>query len=442
MSRPDSGDDRQPVYSPDGRWIAYRSTRGGTSDLWLRAAEPSFEARRVTRLLGPASDPEWLADGRALLFTAQHEVRFQTYRIRVNPDSLKAEPETQPVRRPYLPHAAFTPAASSYQRRLGFDLVQSAVSYDPALGGADPGGQIALSDILGNEQIFVYIGNDSERFGNFWDGFQGAVTYINRARRLNWGVGGFRLTEVFDVDLDEVRREPRAGVQGLVIYPYNKFDRLEASVLVRHSSNHLLRNGEFRDVDLLSNFLSLVHDNARWTWMGPSGGTRMFLSAGFTRDLTTGTGDFTTLRAEVRQYSMPIPYVVNAARVQGQSSGGKDAQRFYLGGRYALRGWERRDFSGHHTVLLQEEIRFPLLRGLTLAVPAPWQFPLIGGAVFADAAWLWEDGVQEHGGSLGAGFYLGGGYYPALRWNYVWPTRDFRTYPDRPKTQFSIAFNF
>ena len=442
VSHPDSGDDRQPVYSPDGRWIAYRSTRGGTSDLWLRPAAPSYEARRVTRLLGPASDPEWLADSRALLFTAQHAVRFQTYRIRVNPDSLPIETESSRIRQPYLPSAAFAPPALSYQRRIGFDLVQSAVSYDPALGGADPGGQIALSDILGNEQIFLYVGNDSERFGNFWAGFQGAVTYINRARRLNWGVGGFRLTEVFDADLDQVRREPRAGVQGLVIYPYNKFDRLEASVLIRHASNHLLRNGELRDVDLLSNFLSLVHDNARWTWMGPSGGTRALLSAGFTRDLTTGTGDFTTLRAELRQYSMPIPYVVSAARVQGQSSGGKDAQRFYLGGRYALRGWERRDFSGHHTVLLQEEIRFPLIRGLTLAVPAPWRLPLIGGAVFADAAWLWENGRQEHGGSLGAGFYIGGGYYPALRWNYVWPTRDFRTYPDRPKTQFSIAFNF
>ena len=91
---------------------------------------------------------------------------------------------------------------------------------------------------------------------------------------------------------------------------------------------------------------------------------------------------------------------------------------------------------------MQEEIRFPLLRGLTLAVPAPWQFPFVGGAVFADAAWLWEGGVQDHAGSVGAGFYLGGGYYPAIRWNYVWPTGDFRTYPARPRTQFSIGFNF
>ena len=442
VSHPDSGDDRQPAVSPDGRWIAYRSTRGGTSDLWLRPFEPSYEARRLTRLLGPASDPEWLPDGSGLLFTGQNAVQFQTYRIGAKPDSLPVEHESPELRIPVLPTALFTEPPSRYQRRLGFDIVQSAVSYDPTLGGSDPGGQVALSDVLGNEQIFIYLGNDSERFGNFWDGFQGAMTYINRARRLNWGVGAFRLTELFDVDLDVVRREPRAGVQGLVSYPFNKFTRLESSMIARHTKDHLLRNGEFRDVDLVSNFVSLIHDNARWTWMGPSGGMRVFLSAGFTRDLTTSTGDFTTLRAEARHYTMPLPHIVSALRVQGQSSSGRDQQNFYLGGVYALRGYDRREFSGHQTVLAQEEIRFPLIRGLTFAVPVPWQFPFVGGAVFSDAAWLWADGAEQHAGSVGAGFYFGGGYFPAIRWNYVWPTADFRKYPARPRTQFSLGFNF
>jgi hypothetical protein len=67
---------------------------------------------------------------------------------------------------------------------------------------------------------------------------------------------------------------------------------------------------------------------------------------------------------------------------------------------------------------------------------------VIGGAVFADGAMLWEGKYRFDAGSVGAGFYLGGGYYPAIRWNYVWPTRDFRTYPRSPVTQFSIGFNF
>src|SRR5207249_10385903 len=58
VSDPARGDDRQPVYSPDGRWIAFRSTRDGTSDLYLRPAEPGREVRRLTRLVGPAYDPD------------------------------------------------------------------------------------------------------------------------------------------------------------------------------------------------------------------------------------------------------------------------------------------------------------------------------------------------------------------------------------------------
>ena len=46
MKPPDrkSTSPRQPVYSPDGKWIAFRSTRHGTSDLYVRHAEPSLEA--------------------------------------------------------------------------------------------------------------------------------------------------------------------------------------------------------------------------------------------------------------------------------------------------------------------------------------------------------------------------------------------------------------
>src|SRR5262245_12157337 len=86
----DAYDDRQPAYSPDGKWLAFRSTRSGTSDLWVRPAEPSREARRVTRLQGVASDPDWLPDGRGLLFTAQEAVTFRTWSIAFNPDSLTA----------------------------------------------------------------------------------------------------------------------------------------------------------------------------------------------------------------------------------------------------------------------------------------------------------------------------------------------------------------
>ena len=456
LSRPPAGDDRQPVYSPDGKWIAFRSTRGGTSDLYVRPAEPSREYRRVTHLQGPVMDPSWLSGAQGLLFTGQERVEFQSYRMRFDPDTLKVEEEAPPPTQvaslatgedvPTATPAPQRPMDTSpkvpYERRLGLDLVQNAIAVDPALGGAG-GGQIAISDVLGNEQYYIYLANDSERFGGeFWDGFEGGLTYINQARRLNYGVGLFRLTEVYDPDLDVVRRERRLGVLGLATYPFNRFNRVEGSLLVRHASDHLLRNGDFKNVDLVSQYVSFVHDNTAWTGLGPSSGSRWIMSAGFTRDMTSGAGDFANVLGDFRTYQHPIPVVVSATRVQGQSSFGNDAQRFYLGGRTSLRGFDRRTLSGLQTVLVQQEFRVPVVRGLTFAVPTVWEFPAITAAVFADAAWAWEHGEEQHLGSAGTGLYVGGGYFPAIRWNFVWTTADFRTFTTKPRTQFMIGWNF
>jgi WD40 repeat protein len=445
VSEPPQGDDRQPVFSPDGRWIAYRSTRGGTSDLWVRASEPGRQARRITRLIGPASDPDWTPDGHGLLFTGQERVEFQTYRVGFDPETLAVELEPDAPRIPTLPVVEYTGASQPYQRRLGLDLVQNGVAFDPGLG-AGAGGQIALSDVLGNEQFNIAISNDSERFGDFWDGFEGGITYLNQSQRLNYGIGLFRLTQIYDVDLDVVRREKRIGLVGLASYPFSKFTRLEGSVLVRHASDHKLQDGEIASVDLVSNFLAVVHDNSRWTSVGPSGGTRLYLGGGFTRDLEAGQGNNATMLAEIRHYRMPIPHVVAATRIQGQASLWKDAQRFYLGGYNSLPGISRRSIAGQQTVLLQEELRFPLLRRLVLAVPTPWEFPTISGALFAGAAWAWEDAFGERWvqrrGVAGFGLYLGGGYYPVIRWNFVWPTTDFKTFGPGPRTQFTIGFNY
>jgi hypothetical protein len=51
-------------------------------------------------------------------------------------------------------------------------------------------------------------------------------------------------------------------------------------------------------------------------------------------------------------------------------------------------------------------------------------------------------GGTGHRGSLGVGFFIGGGYYPALRWNYVWQTHDFHAFSVRPRTTFSFGYNF
>ncbi|MGH7742424.1 MAG: hypothetical protein ACRENS_10420, partial [Candidatus Eiseniibacteriota bacterium] len=437
-----SGDDRQPVYSPDGRWIAFRSTRGGTSDLWVRAAEPAPQVRRVTRLIGPASDPDWLPGGRGLLFTAESGITFQTYALHVAPESLAVIPEMPAPPTPALFAIQHEEPAQPYERHLSLDMVQNAVVVNPATG-AGAAAQIALSDVLGDEQFQIYIANYAGTFGTgFWEGFEGSVTYVNQRQRLNYGMGLFRLTEIYDADLDQLRLEQRVGVLGLVSYPFNRFDRIEASVVLRHSLNHLLRNGQINNPNLLSNYLSLVHDNVMWTYQGPSYGTRTFLSAGFTRDLTYAQGDFYSLAAEMRHYEKPLPGVVLASRLQGTSSLGRDAQRYYLGGYGSIIGYDWRALSGLHTALIQEELRGPLLRKLVLAIPGPWLTPPVGGAAFINGAWTWDRILPQQAGSAGFGFFIGGGYYPVFRWDYAWLTSNFSYYTHHPVSRFWIGFNF
>jgi hypothetical protein len=442
MSWPASGEDRQPVVSPDGRWVLYRSTREGTSDLYVRPVEGPPEARRLTRLQGPAFDPDWVGPRRAL-FTGQNAVQFQIYAVEFDPDTLAATPEPTAIAEAWSDPPTHQEQPGEYERRLGLDMVQNGISLDPG-AGAFGAAQMALSDLLGNEQYFLYLSNDSQRFGNFWDGFEGGITYVNRSQRFNYGVGFFRLTQLYDVQLDLIRREKRAGIVLLGSYPFNKFTRIEGNLLLRHASNHVLANGTIQDVDLVSNFLSLVHDNTRWTWMGPSGGSRFSMTTGVTRDLTSGAGDFVSLLGEVRHYQQPVPMLVSATRVQAQASLGRDAQRIYLGGFSTLRGYPRRVLAGTQTLLASQEVRFPLLQGLVLGLPMRWGVPTVSAALLADMAWSKEsdfDFSQRLGGA-GFGIYLGGGYYPAFRWNWVWPTTDFRNFGHSPVTQFSIAFNY
>src|SRR5262249_16026180 len=149
-------------------------------------------------------------------------------------------------------------------------------------------------------------------------------------------------------------------------------------------------SGELGTADLVSNFIALVHDNARWIEIGPSGGTRTYLGAGVTRDIASGAGNNASILAEFRSYRIPVPGIVSATRVQGQVSLWRDPQRYYLGGYNSLPGVERRALSGVQTLLVQEELRFPLLRRLVIALPSAWEFPTVGAAAYAGAAYTWD----------------------------------------------------
>jgi dipeptidyl aminopeptidase/acylaminoacyl peptidase len=63
------GSDRQPRWSPDGRTLAFVSTRQNGPQLWILPIGGG-EARRVTSLPDGVFDPLWLPDGQGLVVTS------------------------------------------------------------------------------------------------------------------------------------------------------------------------------------------------------------------------------------------------------------------------------------------------------------------------------------------------------------------------------------
>jgi hypothetical protein len=59
--------ERDPVFSPDGRWIAYSSDTSGSPEIYVRAYPGLAEPQRVTSE-GGAVEPVWSRDGRELFY--------------------------------------------------------------------------------------------------------------------------------------------------------------------------------------------------------------------------------------------------------------------------------------------------------------------------------------------------------------------------------------
>ncbi|MFN7987898.1 MAG: protein kinase [Thermoanaerobaculia bacterium] len=70
--------DRQPVYSPDGKWILFSSDRSGQLDLWTISTETGA-LRRVTDDAAQDWDPAFSPDGKRILWSSDRTGRFEIW---------------------------------------------------------------------------------------------------------------------------------------------------------------------------------------------------------------------------------------------------------------------------------------------------------------------------------------------------------------------------
>jgi outer membrane protein assembly factor BamA len=214
--------------------------------------------------------------------------------------------------------------------------------------------------------------------------------YVNRARRVNWGIGAFRTKgRNFEGDRVVAYDETAYGALGLLRYPISRFSRIEGTFVAEHSdrTDFTLPVDQPRRVGwIASHFLSYVHDNSLYLASGPIDGGRFSLTTGVSSDFTNSRFDSYLVTADWRRYLRLGRRSTWALRGYGYYSGGDRPRRTNIGGTLAMRGYPQFGYIvGSRAYMFNQEVRFPLLTHLTLGTPVgDISFPEIQAALFTD----------------------------------------------------------
>lgn len=441
-------EDTQPAWSPDGHQLAFVSDRDGVPNLWLASLKtPSGPAQlaQLTEMVTGAFYPSWGGENQ-LVFAGFDRFSFQIYALdHVQPDSLQFQNQAYshaalPPVRPRLTGAVQS-GRKAYKKKFSLDFAQSQVVQDP-IYGTGGGGQFFISDLLGDEYYHCLVYNNARSSSSLIDGFNLAVTRVDLSHRLNYSLGLYRLAGRYYNRYEGYFYSERIGGMASLSYPLNKFERIETSVNARRFTKDRYTHESPIEAFLLSNYLSYTRDNALWGATGPVDGTRFNLTLGNTVDVQNAQVHFTTVMLDYRKYTRLTSRITHAVRCWGQWNEGKEALPFTMGGSWDLRGYQLWSIWGTKLAFVSNEIRFPLLDVLYLRFPFfGLGFQYIQGALFVDAGNAWDDDFGRLKGSFGLGARMRFGGYMVLRLD-VGRRTDFQSIEPNTFTQFFFGWDF
>lgn len=430
--------DQSPDVTENG--IYFSSDREGTFNLFLLGKDGRL-TRQSTYVTG-AFDPRLSPDGKKLTYTGYQEMSFQIYEMDVIAEPKNVDQPAPTALERWVPgkiSSEFSDATIKYDTDYSFDIAQSAIGYDPVYGSIG-GVQVAMSDILGNHAIHFLFTNTAETKDELLKSFNVGVTYINKEKQMNWGVGGFHLYDEYYNDIDQYYFERQVGVLSLFRYPVSKFHRLDLTSTARYSNRDLRFGRENREAFLLTNYLSWIYDNSLWEISGPIDGRRYNFTVGLSTSIDEARNYNRTAMADVRHYFRLGRHSAIANRLFGYTSSGLEPQRIYFGGSWSFRGFDRRHFYTKNVVFSSTELRFPLIDNLLIGFPVGnLGFNGIRGALFFDVGSAWENDYDGLVGSFGAGFRVAIDYLVVLRFDFS-RTTDFESIS--PKTDFDFFFGW
>ena len=275
--------ERTPVYSPDGKFLAFSSERSGVSNIYLKRIEDGQEYP-ITNVLTGAFQPSWGGTER-LAFTSFYFAGYDLYLMK-NPQDIKpgevmveetnfvknlregknpaldaellaeehqsdkekekTESEKQAYRsfifdeafakgdiKPQqdlkkvtldsteyaLPSGEFK--INKYKVKLSPDLVYGSVGYSQFFGSQGLT-NIMLSDVMGDHRLNIAVG----LYGDFRNADYG-LTYFYLPHRLDVGTGFYHNAYYFYSDYFGWVRDRNYGLSALLSNPLNKFERID-----------------------------------------------------------------------------------------------------------------------------------------------------------------------------------------------------------------------
>ena len=430
--------------TPDvtARGVFFASDRDSTNNLYL--LDTAGQITRQSTYVTGAFDPRLSQDGRELVYSGYQEMQFRIYEMKLleEPVALAAASDTTKTTwQPKKIDTIYSRGSVSYQTDYSFDIAQSAIAYDPIYGSAG-GLQASFSDILGNQAFYLLLTNTADTRDEFFRSFNFGLTYVNRSKRLNWGVGAFHLYDEYYNDRDQYFYERQAGGLGFVSYPVSKFTRIDFASYLRYDHKDRRYGLEDRKGMLASTFVSWTYDNAIWDISGPIEGRRYNVTLGMTQSLSDGVAWNRIGYCDFRHYLRLGRSSAFANRLFAFFSGGLEPQRIYFGGSWNFRGYDRREFYTRKILFASNELRFPLIDALLIGFPiGGLDFRAIRGALFFDTGSAWEDEFDQFLGSYGFGFRVGLGYVVLLRFDFA-RTTDFHTTSKKFDFNFFFGWNF
>jgi len=443
--------DFSPSWSPDGTQIIYTSTsrdstgRYSSQNLHVIDAQPSQPSlaladadilinrapelgvrwkKRLTDFTTAIFDPVWTSDGQVIFST------FENYRFSIRAlddlDSLLYRPEFIEASRTLTPtsegawifpriEGTSLNSGLKYRRRYGLDVAQGQISTS-AIWGTGGAAVLSLSDLMGNDRFFLTLFSSSQYSGDFLRGLNVNISRLQLHRRVNIGYGIYRYGGLrYDLtDPDAPTQFPRFweevwGGFGTVSYPISMFRRIEMTSSLSWDDKQIPVRQIDRQALLLTNQISIVHDNTLFGYNGPVAGWRGRLSTAYTTDLLYSNVNYVTVELDLRQYLRLSRHITFASRVLGRMNHGREARLWFMGGSWDLRGYPFFDVRGKKSWFTSHELRFPLLDNPSIYFPPLAILGIVNlrGSLFFDAAHTWNDSYHQRIPQIFAGETLG-----------------------------------